>query len=166
MAQSYQQRMASGIGRYLDAHPEASLAEARKFARGHGNTPEHGKAPAARAVAGREVYSTTSGQAAERIIAQAAREGKRVSVSVTDRNNPQRPVSVWTNPGRGPGGKGGGISAKYIRNQQKQSGQGLKRYLEGTTFARSRGRGGSRRKKGPTPGYKPQGITSIQVTVY
>lgn len=151
MASRYSSRVSpEKITAFREAHPGASEAEARRALRGHGTTAEHGTATAV-TVGNRTIYTTNSAQAAQRVINQAAHDGKRVSFAVNDANNPVTPKRVWENPGHG-----AGIDAEYLKGEIKQSGQNVKKYLEGTTF------GG-----GPnSPGYIPSGITSMQITVY
>lgn len=138
------------IARYQSEHEGASEAEARRALRGHGRTAEHGTATVVQ-TGNREVYTTNSAQAAQRVINDAARNGQRVSFAVNDTENPVTPKRVWENPGHG-----AGIDAQYLKQEIKASGQNVKQYLEHTTFG-----GGSQ-----SPGYIPQGITSMQITVY
>lgn len=151
MARNYASRVSpERISAFREAHPGTSESEARRSLRGHATTAEHGTATKVSA-GNRDIYTTNSAQAAQRVINDAAKNGQRVSVAVNDKNNPVTPKRVWENPGHG-----AGIDAKYLKGEIKGSGQNVKQYLEGTTFG-----GGSK-----SPGYIPQGITSMQITVY
>lgn len=152
MASSYTKRVTpEKIGRYLENNPGATEAEARRVLRGHGTTAEHGKVQKME-VAGREINETRSNQAVERIIAKAAREGRRVSVAIADTRDPNG-KEVFTNKDRA----SKGISAKYLMEEQKATGGSWKSFLQGTTF------GGNGYDYGA---WQPQNITSIRVTVY
>lgn len=138
------------IARFIENNPGADEKLARRALRGHANTPEHGKVRS-ETVAGRTISETASNQAVERIVAQAAREGRRVSIAVADRTTPEG-REVFTNRGRN-----NGISARYLLEEKQDSGGSWKSYLQGTQF------GGDNYDYGK---WQPQNITSIRVTVY
>ena len=151
---SYSSRVSpEKISRYLDSNPGTTEAEARRALRGHGHTAEHGVLSEPVRAGGRTVYTTTSAQAAMRVVNQAARNGQRVSFAVNDANNPVTPKAVFENVR--PGGATG-IDAALIRDGMRANKQNVKQYLEGQTMGE-----GSR-----SPGYIPHGITAIQITVY
>ncbi len=151
MSSSYAARVSpEKISRYQSEHAGASEGEARRALRGHARTAEHGTETVVQ-TGNREIHTTNSAQAAQRVINQAAADGKRVSFAVNDKENPVTPKRVWENPGHG-----AGIDARYLKQEIKGSGQNVKQYLEHTTFG-----GGAQ-----SPGYVPQGITSMQITVY
>lgn len=153
-----------------------SEADAKKIARGHKpgprGTPEHGKVYPQPNVAGRDVYGTNSGQAANRIIAQAARNNQRVSVTITSPDGERH--SVWVNPGRS---AGAGISAKFLQEEIRASGGNFKAYMAGVQFSdydetlesgRAYELGGEKARFELVP-YSPESVRDIafiEVTVY
>lgn len=98
--QSYGERIQRGVEKYLAAHPDASYAEAKKFARGHGSTPEHGKI-ISREIAGRQIAETRSAQAGAALVSDAAASGQRITVTVTLKNG--HVAEMFTNPKHGRG---------------------------------------------------------------
>lgn len=143
----------------------STIERTGKYDRGHSHTPEHGRVSAPQPVGKADSYTTKSSQQADRLIAAAAANGQRVSISVTDSRNPTRPITVYENA-RG-GRQANGIDARWLRDGTvgrrkvgyRAKGQNLKTYLEKTRFSR-------RTKAGNTVGYRPKGITSIQITIY
>ena len=138
------------IARYMAAHPGASLGAAR----GHGATPEHGRTPGPGTHAGgRTVYTTTSSQQAEKIVRQAARDGKRVSLAVNDTRHPRgtAPAPVAPSADRMKPDR-----ARTVTKRMRRGGMTLRKYL-GTTFTAGGGR---------SPGDTPSEIEQIEITVY
>ena len=97
MAQSYAERIARGMSTYLASHPDASESEARRFARGHGATGEHGVTVTALGNSDVIVVSFHDPKKLPQAIRAAERYGERASVTVVGKDG--KSVTLYNNPG-------------------------------------------------------------------
>ena len=103
---SYQQRIAAGMDKYFSANPGASrenkadVAEARRFARGHGSTGEHGVTVRP---LGNNQYAVTfrDPSKAEQAMRAAAKLEGRVTVTAIGKDG--QPVELFANKGHSKG---------------------------------------------------------------
>lgn len=103
---SYQQRIAAGMDKYFSANPGASrenkadVAEARRFARGHGSTGEHGVTVRP---LGNNQYAVTfrDPSKAEQAMRAAAKLEGRVTVTAIGKDG--KPVELFQNKGHSKG---------------------------------------------------------------
>lgn len=129
---AYQQRIERGMAAYKAANPGATDAEARKAARGHGSTPEHGIRKDY--IANQAVISFRDPEKAEQAFRMAEREEGRAKVVIMDKDGNVR--ELFSN-----GGHGGGISVDYLR--EKVDEEGLDAVIEeGLESASGRGQRG------------------------
>lgn len=93
--QSYAERIAAGMEKYLAANPGASDAEARRFARGHGNTGEHGVTITA--VGQDIVISFRDANKLGQALRAAEKYGERAGVTIVGKNG--QSVTAFENKG-------------------------------------------------------------------
>ena len=95
--ETYAQRIQRGMSSYLASHPDASDAEARRFARGHGATGEHGVTVTALGNSDVIVVSFHDPKKLPQAIRAAEKYGERASVTVVGKNG--KSVTLFSNPG-------------------------------------------------------------------
>lgn len=128
--QTYAQRIERGMVKYLAANPGATAAEAKRAARGHAHTPEHGIARDV--VNNQAIISFRDADKAEQAFRMAEREEGRAKLIVEDKDGNVR--ELFSN-----GGHGGGISVDYLREQVEEL--GLDGVIEEELASTSGGRG-------------------------
>ena len=133
--------------------------EARAAERGHRATPEHGRILAQATGPHYNQVVTQSSQAALRVVREAARNGQRIEIAITDRNHGRdNPLQTWGNT------RGGhtrfGIPARVVLDQMKADGQtNFKRFLEGTAF-------NFRAYNSDGRFVYPAGVVDMEITIY
>lgn len=126
--QTYQQRIAAGMDKYFATHPGASreskadLAEAKRHARGHGSTGEHGVTVTP---LGNNQYAVSfrdPSKAGQAMRAAAKLEGR---VTVTAIGKDGKPVELFQNKGHSKGFSSG----EAMQEAAKQAG-GWDKFIE------------------------------------
>lgn len=114
---------------------------------------------------GTAIYRTNSGQAAQKVLSQAADRGQRVSVKVVLRNG--EVSEAWRNPGHGRG-----ISASFLRQQRLEDKRANPRYVGRTAgglkaaLARAAIQGDPAASDSYGKPFEIDDIQEIQITAY
>lgn len=110
---AYEKRIQAGMARYLAAHPNASAAEAKRAARGHGSTGEHGVTVTA---LGNNKYAVTFRDPAK--AGQALRAAERLEgrVTVTAIGKDGQPINLFENKGHSKGFSSGEALQQAAKN--------------------------------------------------
>lgn len=93
--ETYAERIARGTAKYLSAHPDASPDEAKRFARGHGSTGEHGVTVTQ---VGQDVVVTFRDPSKlQQAMRAAEKYGERADVTIVGKNG--KAVEAFQNKG-------------------------------------------------------------------